>query len=60
MYRTGRVNQCASKIKKITLAKGSFVCDMSIYLSKALDTINNNSLITKLGAYGFQKDAILL
>ena len=47
MYRTGRVNQCALKMKKITLAKGSFVCYMSIYLSKALDTINHNSLITK-------------
>ena len=43
---------------KITLDKGRFVCAMFMDLSKAFDTVNHNLLIPKLGAYGFQKDAL--
>ena len=43
---------------KNTLDKGDFVCAMFMNLSKAFDTMNHDLLIAKLGAYGFQKDAL--
>ena len=43
---------------KNTLDKGGFVCAMFMNLPKAVDTINHDLLIAKLGAYGFQKDAL--
>ena len=42
---------------KNTLDKGGFVCAMFMDVSKAFDTMNQDLLIAKLGAYGFQKDA---
>ena len=44
---------------KNTLDKGSFVCAIFMDLSKASDTMNHNLLIAKLGAYGFQEDALV-
>ena len=44
---------------KNTLDKGGFVCVIFMYLSKALDTMNHDLLIAKLGAYDFQKDALV-
>ena len=44
---------------KNTLDKGGFVCAIFMYLSKALDTMNHDLLIAKLGAYDFQKDALV-
>ena len=41
------------------LDKGGFVCAIFMYLSKALDTMNHDLLIAKLGAYDFQKDALV-
>ena len=43
---------------KNTLGKGGFVCAMFMDLSSGFDTMNHDLLIAKLGAYGFQKDAI--
>ena len=43
---------------KNTLDKGGFVCPMFMDLSKASNTMNHDLLIAKLGAYGFQKDAL--
>ena len=43
---------------KNTLDKGGFVCAMLMDVSKAFDTMNHEFLIAKLGAYGFQKDAL--
>ena len=46
------------KTWKINLDKVSFVCAMFMDLSNTFDTINHDLLIVKLGAYGFQKDAL--
>ena len=43
---------------KNTLNKGVFVFAMFMDLSKAFDTLGHDLLIAKLGAYGFQKDAL--
>ena len=44
---------------KSTLDKGGFVCAIFMDLSKAFDTMDYDMLITKLGAYGFQEDALV-
>ena len=44
---------------KNTLDKGGFVCAMFMDLSEAFDTMDHDLLIAKLGAYGFQKDALV-
>lgn len=45
------------KLKNI-LDKDSFAGAMSMDLSPVFNAMNGNLLISKLGAYGFQKDAI--
>ena len=42
-----------------TLDKGGFVCAIFLDLSKAFDIMNYDLLIAKLGAYGFQEDALV-
>ena len=44
---------------KNTLEKGGFVCTIFMDLSKAFETMNYDLLIGKLGAYGFQEDALV-
>ena len=41
---------------KNTLDKSDFVCAIFMDLSKALDKMNHDLLIARLGAYGFQKE----
>ena len=44
---------------KNTLDKGGFVYGIFMEFSKAFDTMNHDLLIAKLGAYGFQEDALV-
>ena len=44
---------------KNTLDKGGFVYAIFMDLSKAFDTMNHDLLIAKLGAHGFQEDALV-
>ena len=46
------------KWKKI-LDKGGFICTMFMDFSNAFDAMDHNLLIEKLGAYGFQEDALV-
>ena len=43
---------------KKTLDKGGYICAIFMDLSKAFDTLNNKLLIAKLGAYGFDTEAL--
>ena len=51
------LNMLAKWIK--TLDKGGFVCAMFMDLPKAFETMDHDLLIAKLGAYDFQKDALV-
>ena len=44
---------------KNILDKGGFICTMFMDFSKAFDVMDHNLLIEKLGAYGFQEDALV-
>ena len=44
---------------KNTPYKSGFVCAMSMDLSKAFETMDHDLLITKLGVFGFQEDALV-
>ena len=49
---------CMLEIWKKVLDKGGYICAIFMDLSKAFDTLNHDSLIAKLGAYGFEIDAL--
>ena len=61
-FRKNRSSQdclsCMLEILKKVLDKAWYVCAIFMDLSKALDTLNHDLLITKLGAYGFETDAL--
>ena len=43
---------------KNMLDKGEYVYAMFMDLSKAFDTVHHDSMIAKLGSYGFSQDAL--
>ena len=46
------------EIWKKVLDKGGYICAIFMNISKAFDTLNHDLLIAKLGAYGFETDAL--
>ena len=46
------------EIWKQVLDKEGYICAIFMNLLKAFDTLNHDLLIAKLGAYGFEKDAL--
>lgn len=46
------------EIWKNVLDKGGYICAIFIELSKAFDTLNHDLLMAKLGAYGFETEAL--
>ena len=46
------------EIWKMMPDKEGYVCAMFMDLSKAFDTIHNDLMVAKLGAYGFSQDAL--
>ena len=44
---------------KNSLDKGGFVSAIFMGLSKTFDTMDHDLLISKLGTYGFQEDALV-
>ena len=44
---------------KNSFDKSGFVCAMFMVLSKTFDTVDHDLLLSKLGAYGFEEDALV-
>ena len=49
---------CMLKIWRKVSDKGKYICAIFIDLSKVFATLNHDLLIAKLGAYGFETDAL--
>ena len=57
-HSTQHYLNCMLEIWKKVLDKGEYVCTIFMNLSKAFNTFNNDLLIARLGAYGFETDAL--
>ena len=57
-HNTQHCLSCMLEMWKKVLDKGGSICAIFMDLSKAFDTVNYNLLIAKIGAYGFETDAL--
>ena len=57
-HSTQNCLSCMLEIWKKVLDKGGYICAIFMDLSKAFDILNLDLLIAKLGAYGFETDAL--
>ena len=57
-HSTQHCLSCMLEIWKKVLDKGGYICAIFMDLSKAFHTLNHDLLIAKLGAYGFETDAL--
>ena len=59
--KSHRTQHCLSRwleTSKKVLDKGGYICAIFMDLSMAYDSLNHDLLIVKLGAYGFETDAL--
>ena len=57
-HSTQHCLSCMLEIWKKVLDKGGYICAIFTELSKAVDTLNHDLLIAKLGAYGLETDSL--
>ena len=57
-HSTQHCLSCMLEIWKKVLDKGGYICAIFMDLSKAFHPLNHDLLIAKLGAYGFETDAL--
>ena len=57
-HSTQHCLSCMLEMWKKCLDKGGYICAIFMDLSKASHTLNHDLLIAKLGAYGFETDAL--
>ena len=57
-HSTQHCLSCMLEIWKKFLDKGGYICAIFTELSKAVDTLNHDLLIAKLGAYGLETDSL--
>ena len=57
-HSTQHYLSCTLEIWKKVLDKGEYICATFMDIWKTFDTLSHDLLIAKLGAYGFEADAL--